>query len=137
MRPLLLATLAYAVTIHYTVSGDTGITFSPAGGSITFQPFETAKAFPIQVSLVVNAPRAVIATLTGASGASIGSSNKYFYTVTPNSTASATKWINCIQWRMPRAIFEPHDELWSNIEFTLGMIYPTKTCAPCGNSIYP
>jgi uncharacterized protein (TIGR03437 family) len=85
---------ASAVTVRYAVSGDSGITFSPAGGSITFQPFETAKALPIQVSLVVNAPRAITATLTGASGASIGSSNKYLYTVAPNTPVSATKWIN-------------------------------------------
>ena len=85
---------ASAVTIRYTVSGDSGVTFSPSGGSITFQPFETAKAFPIQVSLAHNAIGAVNATLTGASGAKVGKANTYVYTVTPNNAETATKWIN-------------------------------------------
>ena len=85
---------ASAVTIRYTVSGDSGVTFSPSSGSITFQPFETAKAFPIQVSLTHNAIAAVTAALTEASGAKVGEANTYVYTITPNHIETATKWIN-------------------------------------------
>lgn len=88
---------ALPVTINYSVSAASGVTFSPSTGSITFQPFETAKAFPIQAALSpgITSPKNVVATMTSAGNATIGTNNTYTYTIVPNApTVTDTYFLN-------------------------------------------
>lgn len=91
---------ASPVSINYTVSNlypsESGLTFSPTSGSVTFQPGEIVKAFPIQIYLSQSAKptEALQATMTGGTNVNIGSNASYTYTINANNTASSIKFAN-------------------------------------------
>jgi Chitobiase/beta-hexosaminidase C-terminal domain len=73
---------ASTVTVNYTVSGDSNITFSPSSGSAVFQPFQTAVAIPISASLASTvALDSITASIGTGTGYTVGARSTYKYTI--------------------------------------------------------
>ena len=79
------------ITVNYTITGDSNITFSPSSGTVTFAAFETALAIPIQASLASTvATDSITATITSGTGYTAGSQSSYTYTITRNLRTTVT-----------------------------------------------
>lgn len=74
---------AAAVTVPFAVTGTTGVTFSPASGTVTFQPLETVKSVALSASLNSGAAssQSITATLGTPTNATLGSQTTYRYTI--------------------------------------------------------
>jgi Chitobiase/beta-hexosaminidase C-terminal domain len=87
---------ASPVTVNFTVTGTSGVTFSPASGSVTFQPFETTKAVAINTSLknTATASQSITVTLSTPTNATLGAQTTYTYTIQRDNVSNLEMFAN-------------------------------------------
>lgn len=91
----LSAAQAQTVAVDYAVTGGTaagsGVDFTLAAGTLTFQPGQTLQTIPLQISADgrTEADRTVQITLSNASNIMLGTSTVFTYTILENGTPAA------------------------------------------------